>query len=155
LLPWSVISWCPQYIPVVYQSKIPSGHQTWQWKNISFIYSTYTYIYIPSGYFTKPWKMVHWNRWVYLLIAWWIFPWRTVTNNQMVGLIVTLNILKPPWLGHGWISQLEKCSVRRWFPTPKAPSLSSRCLQAFIKWPGFSAGPRVLFEGEILRWNPW
>ena len=29
--------------------------------------------------------MAHSNRWftmVYLLIAWWIFPWRTVTNHQ-------------------------------------------------------------------------
>jgi hypothetical protein len=30
-------------------------------------------------------EMVHRNRWfTYYIIAWWIFPWRTVSHNLMV-----------------------------------------------------------------------
>ena len=67
-------------------------------------------------------KMAHRNRWftwVYLLIAWWIFPWQTVSHNQMVILIDGLEhdfvffdilgiVINPNWRSHifseGWLN---------------------------------------------------
>ena len=39
---------------------------------------------------------------VYLLIAWWIFPWRTVSHNQMVIMVNTI----PTYSDYNWIITL-------------------------------------------------
>jgi len=63
---------------------------------------------------------------VYLLIAWWIFPWRTVSHNQMVISVVS----STSFFDMSWLVELVGCSIHGEFLKNSMPHLG-QCYDAW------------------------
>ena len=69
------------------------------------------------------WPIYRWFTWVYLLIAWWIFPWQTVSHNQRVPHFSHIHIIS--WLSHGRKHRLRTATPG----SPRSDGWAASCVR--------------------------